>query len=459
MRTRLRSKFTLLFIVCAALPAVGGTAMAITADPSGSTAPAPTIQSDKADYAPGELVTLTGSGWKPGESVNIKVNDTYGATWSRNVDVTANANGEITDSFNLPNSFVSDYDVTATGAQSGTATTTFTDGNLASVSGTVTDSATNLPISGATVTCNTSSGGNSTFTTTTDASGNYKFDNSNNKLAFAGNGPTTLTVSKSGYTTGTITLSNVSNGDELSGQNVALAPSCTAPSVTAQPSNQSITYGANAQFSAAANGSPTPTVQWQKSTDNGATWNPISGASSTTLTLTKPPVSDSGSKYRAVFTNGCGSATTNGAATLTVNPKPITGSFTADNKVYDGNNSATVLTRSLSGTITGDNVSLTGGTATFADKNVGNGKTVTLTGATLSGTDAGNYNLTSVSTTTAAIKAWNALDSGFYAPVGVDNSIFVAAPGTPPTVNGTGTWNTVKGGSIDLRVLQAPQVT
>src|SRR5829696_8989808 len=130
MRTRLRSKFTLLFIVCAALLAVGGTAMAITADPSGSTAPAPTIQSDKADYAPGELVTLTGSGWKPGESVNIKVNDTYGATWSRNVDVTANANGEITDSFNLPNAFVSDYDVTATGAQSGVATTTFTDGNL-----------------------------------------------------------------------------------------------------------------------------------------------------------------------------------------------------------------------------------------------------------------------------------------------------------------------------------------
>src|SRR5215203_799965 len=192
MRTRLmRSKISLLFIVCAALLAFAGTAMALTSDPSGTTSASPTITSDKADYAPGELVTLTGGNWQPGESVNIKVNDTYGASWSRNVDVTADANGEITDSFNLPNAFVSDYDVTATGAQSGVATTTFTDGNLASVSGTVTDSATNLPISGATVTCNTSSGGNSTFTTTTDASGNYKFDNSNNKLAFAGNGPTT----------------------------------------------------------------------------------------------------------------------------------------------------------------------------------------------------------------------------------------------------------------------------
>ena len=47
----------------------------------------------------------------------------------------------------------------------------------------------------------------------------------------------------------------------------------------------------------------------------------------------------------------------------------------------------TVLTRSLSGTISGDLVSLTGGTAVLAIRNVGNGKTVTLTGASLTGTD------------------------------------------------------------------------
>jgi hypothetical protein len=35
--------------------------MAITTDTSGTTSSSPTIQSDKADYAPGELVTLTGS--------------------------------------------------------------------------------------------------------------------------------------------------------------------------------------------------------------------------------------------------------------------------------------------------------------------------------------------------------------------------------------------------------------
>src|SRR5258706_224579 len=77
--------------------------------------------------------------------------------------------------------------------------------------------------------------------------------------------------------------------------------------------------------------------------------------------------------------------------TANITAKHITGSFTADNKQYDGNDSATVLTRSLSGTIGGDVVSLDGGTATFSDKTVANGKTVTLTGASLAGTDASNY--------------------------------------------------------------------
>src|SRR5205807_1837867 len=83
----------------------------------------------------------------------------------------------------------------------------------------------------------------------------------------------------------------------------------------------------------------------------------------------------------------------------------ITGSFTASSKTYDGNASATILTRSLTGAISGDVVSLTGGTAAFNDKTVANGKTVTLTGASLTGADAGNYILDSVVTTTANITA------------------------------------------------------
>ena len=54
-----------------------------------------------------------------------------------------------------------------------------------------------------------------------------------------------------------------------------------------------------------------------------------------------------------------------------ITPKPVTGSFTADDKVYDGNTSAVVLTRSISGEVSGETVTLVGGTATFANKNVG----------------------------------------------------------------------------------------
>ena len=98
-------------------------------------------------------------------------------------------------------------------------------------------------------------------------------------------------------------------------------------------------------------------------------------------------------------------SSTSTTASANITALGITGNFTAQNKVYDGNNTAGVLTRTLNGVLAGDvgNVSLTGGTATFADAQVGTGKTVTLTGATLTGTAAGNYSLTSVGTTTANI--------------------------------------------------------
>jgi hypothetical protein len=88
--------------------------------------------------------------------------------------------------------------------------------------------------------------------------------------------------------------------------------------------------------------------------------------------------------------------------TLTVNQEPVTGSITASNKVYDGTTAATISSYALSGVIGLDDVTLTGGTANFSDKNVGNGKTVTATGLTLAGSTAGNYALTSSNASTTA---------------------------------------------------------
>jgi formylglycine-generating enzyme required for sulfatase activity len=80
---------------------------------------------------------------------------------------------------------------------------------------------------------------------------------------------------------------------------------------------------------------------------------------------------------------------------LTVNPKPVTISgLSADSKVYDGTATATASGIAvISGLVGGDTVTVSVGTAAFADKNVGTGKTVTFSGWSLSGADAGNYSL------------------------------------------------------------------
>ena len=90
----------------------------------------PSITSDQADYAPGSTVTLTGAGWAVGEKVNLYVNDDQNQTWSESHDVVAGVDGSFTDQFTLPSYFIAMYTATAMGLTSGTASTTFTDGNL-----------------------------------------------------------------------------------------------------------------------------------------------------------------------------------------------------------------------------------------------------------------------------------------------------------------------------------------
>src|SRR5206468_3390829 len=71
-------------------------------------------------------------------------------------------------------------------------------------------------------------------------------------------------------------------------------------------------------------------------------------------------------------------------------------------KIYDGTTTASIASRALSGALPGDDVSLSGGSASFASKAVGTAKTVTATGLSLSGLDAANYQLASTSATALA---------------------------------------------------------
>jgi Divergent InlB B-repeat domain len=90
-----------------------------------------------------------------------------------------------------------------------------------------------------------------------------------------------------------------------------------APAVTASPNDLTRREGATATFAASASGTPSPAVQWQVSVDGGGSFTNVPGATSSTLSFTTQ-LADNGRRYRAVFTNSGGSATT-AAAILTIN--------------------------------------------------------------------------------------------------------------------------------------------
>ncbi len=93
------------------------------------------------------------------------------------------------------------------------------------------------------------------------------------------------------------------------------------PRVTQQPLDQPALPGASATFDLVASGEPAPTVQWQKSTDEGQTFNNIADATSPMLTVTSVNSSEQWYRYRAVVTNMAGSVTSASAA-LVVGGEP-----------------------------------------------------------------------------------------------------------------------------------------
>ncbi len=95
-------------------------------------------------------------------------------------------------------------------------------------------------------------------------------------------------------------------------------PVQVAPAITTQPKDARGKLGATVTYTAAASGTPVPTVKWQVRWCGGR-WVTIPGATKPTLTL---PVTllGVGSEYRAVFTNAAGTATTRAAAMTVVLP-------------------------------------------------------------------------------------------------------------------------------------------
>ena len=145
-----------------------------------------------------------------------------------------------------------------------------------------------------------------------------------------GTGTSPVTIAADGtftlshlYTTANTYQISVVASDGYGGQtttNTSLTVG-SALTVTTNPSNQTVNAGQTVTFTAAASGSPPPTVQWWVSTDGGNTFTLIAGATSTTMSIANTTATQNGYEYEAVFTNSVGTAPTS-PATLTVDYAP-----------------------------------------------------------------------------------------------------------------------------------------
>ncbi len=116
-----------------------------------------------------------------------------------------------------------------------------------------------------------------------------------------------------------------------------------AASITSQPANASVCVGTTASFSVTAVGGAPLGYQWQVSTDGGATWTNVTGATAATYSFTAV-AGDNGKRFRANVTSACPQVATSNAATLTITTLSAGGNITpASSNACAGANS-TVLT-------------------------------------------------------------------------------------------------------------------
>ncbi|MFN8416163.1 MAG: immunoglobulin domain-containing protein [Cytophagaceae bacterium] len=236
------------------------------------------------------------------------------------------------------------------------------------------------------------SGSNASFTVVATGTGvSYQWKKNGVSITDGG--------SVSGALTSTLTITGVVSGDAAS-YTCQVSGTCT-PAVTSnpatltvansitilsQPSSQSICSGTSAVFTINASGGSI-TYQWKKGGVDVVDGGTISGATTSTLTISSSVSGDAGS-YTCVLNSTCGGSLTSTAAILLVNSSLTITSQPADVTTCAGNNA------SLSVTATGAGISYVWKKdgVTLTDGGVYSGattSTLSITGATVA--NSGSY--------------------------------------------------------------------
>ena len=165
-------------------------------------------------------------------------------------------------------------------------------------------------------------------------------------------------------------------------------------SITGAPAEK--TYG-DADFTVTAANGVTESIgntgTWKWSSSDSNILEITSGANTATPTIKVKKADTTGATLTVTYSSITHYGTAN--VTIKVNKKDVTiTGLSADNKEYDRSTTANATgTAIINGKVGSDNVTVTAGTASFDNENVGTDKIVTFTGYSLSGADAGNYNL------------------------------------------------------------------
>lgn len=177
------------------------------------------------------------------------------------------------------------------------------------------------------------SGSNFTFTVVAAASGggtlSYQWQKNGSNISSATSASYTGVAGTNGVNTDVfrvvVTETGGSNPGSITSSAVTLTVTAGNPTITAHPSNQSVTAPGTVPFSVTATASSgTLTYQWQRSTNGGSTWaNVVGGSGATTSSYTSAATSVSGGNannndlFSCVVSDANGSVRSN-SALLTV---------------------------------------------------------------------------------------------------------------------------------------------
>src|SRR5437773_2965776 len=353
-----------------------------------------TVKTDAADYPPGSIVTITGTGWQPGETVTLTLVESPLIDTHPTMTAVADAFGNISNNQFSPD--VHDVDVrfylTATGSQS-QAQNTFTDANNDANTLTVACTQTTLT-SGSSTTCTATETDTAPTPNNGPPQGTVSWSISPADGTFSPSSctlgtpsgssskcTTTFTASSGGNATITGTYNRSNNNWASNTTGTLLVTVNQAPAITSANSTV-FKVGTAGTFTVAASGFPASTFTQTGALPSGVTFNGITGV------LSGTPAANTSGTYPITFTasNGIGSDATQNF-TLTVNQSPT---------ITSANNATFIVGALGSFTVTATGLPTT---MTFSETGaLPNGVTLNSSTGVLSGTPtagtAGAYSIT-----------------------------------------------------------------